>query len=223
MKKYIYDRFNFSNKYKKEVINFVKNFSNATMGGTKFYDGTNTHYMQNAHEIVSLIFELKKHEKNKRYKLRSFLEVGYSAGFNNSVINKFFNFDKIIAVDDVDPAGKNTSTFFSNLRFKNISLICGDSTSPKTIKNVEKLGGYDFIFIDGGHAYEIVKKDLENYKKFLNKDGIIALHDIRSNLPIGVPKFWKEFKEKEGSKWKIKEFFEAGHMIECGIGFLTKK
>ena len=65
MKKYIYDRFNFSNKYKKEVINFVKNFSNAEMGGTKFYDGTNTHYMQNAHEIVSLIFELKKHEKSK--------------------------------------------------------------------------------------------------------------------------------------------------------------
>tara|TARA_B100000579_G_scaffold33931_1_gene23737 strand:- start:4106 stop:4774 length:669 start_codon:yes stop_codon:yes gene_type:complete len=221
MKKYIYNRFNFSKKYQNELINFIRNFSNAEMGGKKFYDGTNTHYMQNAYEIVKLIFELKKHEKKKKYKLKSFLEIGYSAGFNNSVLNKFFNFSKIVAVDNVDPAGKNTNTFFSNLRFKSISLICGDSTDLKTISNVKKLGGYDLIFIDGGHSYEIVKKDFYNYKKFLNKNGVIALHDIKSNLPIGVPKFWNELK-RDHKNWKINEFFEKDHMIECGIGCLTK-
>ena len=37
---------------------------------------------------------------------------------------------------------------------------------------------FDLIFIDGDHSYEAVKSDLENAIKFLNKDGLIVLHDV---------------------------------------------
>ena len=47
----------------------------------------------------SFIFELKKHEINEDHKLDSFLEVGFSSGINNSVINKFFNFKHIVGLD----------------------------------------------------------------------------------------------------------------------------
>ena len=36
---------------------------------------------------------------------------------------------------------------------------------------------FDLIFIDGLHTYNQVKKDILNSIKFLNKDGIILLHD----------------------------------------------
>ncbi|MBS1580115.1 MAG: class I SAM-dependent methyltransferase [Bacteroidetes bacterium] len=37
----------------------------------------------------------------------------------------------------------------------------------------------DFIFIDGDHSYEGVKKDFELYAPKLSKDGILAFHDAR--------------------------------------------
>jgi predicted O-methyltransferase YrrM len=35
----------------------------------------------------------------------------------------------------------------------------------------------DFVYIDGHHTYEQVKKDIINYKKLINNNGIIGGHD----------------------------------------------
>lgn len=37
----------------------------------------------------------------------------------------------------------------------------------------------DFVFVDGDHSYEGVKKDFETYAPKLKRGGIIALHDAR--------------------------------------------
>ena len=224
MKKNIYEKFNLSNSYKKELIKFIKNMSNVEIGGNRFYDGTGTHYIQNPNEVADLLFFLKKHERNKKFKLKSFLEIGFAAGVNNSFINKFFNFKNIVAVDIVNNVGINTQTFFANLRFKKITLVCGDSTEAGTIQRVKLMGPYDFIFIDGGHEYKTVKRDFIHYSKFLSKYGIIAFHDIKSHLFVpGVPEFWNEFKKINKKKWIIKEFFDPGHVQETGIGLAYKK
>lgn len=39
----------------------------------------------------------------------------------------------------------------------------------------------DFLFIDGDHSYDGVKKDFELYSKLLSDNGIIILHDTDSN------------------------------------------
>ena len=223
MNKYIFKRFNFSNKYKKELIEFLKNISNAEIGGNRLYDGSGNHYMQNAKEIAELVFYLKKHQLKKKIKFSNFLEIGYAAGINNSILNKFFTFKKIVSVDIIDPSGTNTNTFFANLRFKNLTLVFGDSTDQKNIETVKKLGFYDLIFIDGGHDYETAKKDFQNYSKFLSRNGLIILHDIKSNLVKGVPKLWNEIKSKEKKNWLFKEIFDSGQMMECGLGILSKK
>ena len=41
----------------------------------------------------------------------------------------------------------------------------------------------DFVYVDGNHTYEWVKKDIENYKKKIKKDGLIGGHDS-THLPI---------------------------------------
>lgn len=35
-----------------------------------------------------------------------------------------------------------------------------------------------FLFIDGDHSYEQVKKDYYNYSKFIVKGGVVAFHDV---------------------------------------------
>ena len=62
--------FDFKNnkKYKSDLIRFLKNQSNVEIGGTRLYDGTGTHYMQNPYEIAELIFFLKSYEKKRGLK-----------------------------------------------------------------------------------------------------------------------------------------------------------
>ena len=223
MKKYIFSKFSLTNSYKKELIEFVKNMCNAEIGGNKFYDGSGTHYMQNPKEIVDLVFALKKYEKKSKKKLSSFLEIGFATGVNNTFLNKLFNFKNLVSIDNIQPAGINANTFYANLRFKNLTLICGNSTDLNVINKTKKMGPYDFIFIDGGHEYYVVKKDFYNYSKALAKGGAIAFHDIKSNVVPGVPKFCNELKKKHKSSWQFFEFFDSGHRMECGIGLIIRK
>ena len=69
---------------------------------------------------------------------------------------------------------------------------------------------FDFIFIDGLHHYAQVKKDILNSLKFLNKGGIIMLHDCmpRNYYYQAVPRSqlnwngdtWKAFLEVRTNK-----------------------
>ncbi len=220
---YLFKNFKDNKSYKLKLIKAVKKMCNMEIGGDRFYDGSGTHYMQNPKEIVELIFFLKKYEKKYKKKLSSFLEVGFAAGINNSFLNKFFSFKKIVAVDYVAPAGINKETFFANLRFKNLTLICGDSTNKDTVKKASILGPYDFIFIDGGHSYDTVKKDFQNYSKILNQNGLIAMHDIYSNTVPGVTKYWKEIKNNFKKQYNFFEFYDPKQEFKYGIGIISKK
>ena len=195
--------------------------SNVEIGGSKLYDGTGTHYMQNPYEIAQLVFFLKAYEKKFGIKIKNFLEIGFSAGINNSILNKFFLFDKNVAIDIVQPVGISFSTFYANLRFKNLTLLCGDSKKNNIINKAKILGKYDLIFIDGGHDYKTVKSDFIEYSKFLSEKGLIVLHDVKSNVVKDVPRFWNELKNKKHSKFKFKEIFKKGSKMECGLGIIT--
>ncbi len=225
MDNYIFSRFNFSDEYRAELIEAVRRMNNFECGGHRLYDGKDTHYMQNAVEITEFIIALKRHEEAVGKKLKSFLEIGYSAGINNSFVNKFFQFQNIVAVDIISPGGVSFETFFANLRFKNISLVCGDSKDNDTIERTELLGrgGYDLIFLDGGHQYEDITADFRNYSPMLSSNGAIGFHDIKSEAFPGVGKFWGEVKAEHGNDWEFQEFYESGNHTSYGIGMMIRK
>lgn len=59
---------------------------------------------------------------------------------------------------------------------------------------------YDFVFIDGLHTYDQVKKDLNNYSQIIRKGGVIACHDYNHpNFPLlttAIDEFAKEHNTK---------------------------
>ena len=157
--------------------------------------------------------------------MRKFLEIGFAAGVNTNFLNKFFNFENLVVVDILS-GGIDPFTFYANLRFKNITLICGDTTK-KEIQNKIKLSGpYDIIFIDGGHDYKTAKSDFMNFSKLVSKNGIIIFHDImHCDVPKGhkgVPHLWSEIK-KNKKKYISKEFYDNLPVTRTGIGVLIKK
>ena len=89
---------------------------------------------------------------------------------------------------------------------QNLHLIRADSHSEKTLKEVQKIfqkEPLDFLFIDGDHSYEGVKRDFELYSPLVKEGGLIGLHDIlpRQDLPnIQVERFWKEIKDQYKSR-----------------------
>jgi hypothetical protein len=59
---------------------------------------------------------------------------------------------------------------------------------------------YDFVFIDGFHSYDQVKKDLINYSQLIRKGGVISCHDYHHpsypNLTKAIDEFAKQHHTK---------------------------
>jgi cephalosporin hydroxylase len=99
-------------------------------------------------------------------------------------------------------------------------LIC-DSLSEESVEKVKNiLNGrkIDFLFIDGDHRYESVKKDFENYLPLCSDDAVVAFHDIvvKHIEGCGVYKLWDEIK----NDYKNKEIIEDRGKNTTGIGVI---
>jgi cephalosporin hydroxylase len=107
-----------------------------------------------------------------------------------------------------------------------LKFVQGNSQSEKTRDEVLKvLDGrlIDFLFIDGDHAYEGVKRDYELYSPLVREGGVIGFHDV-VNHPAEplcqVDKFWDEIKDEVDGH----EFIDPnnyGYPRWGGIGFIT--
>jgi len=211
----IYTSFSFSKSYKAKLINFLRNNTTIETGGNKVFDGTYNHLLHIPEEFAELIIELKKiHKKDKVFK--NFLEIGFSHGIANTILNKFFNFSQIVAIDKFG-AHINGATLLPNLRFKNLVLICGDSQNKTTINTLKNLGKFDLVFIDGDHEYSVVKNDFLNVKKMIHKKSVIIFHDINLDKS-GSKKFWGELKKNK--KYKLKGIICRKYNFNYGTGIL---
>lgn len=106
------------------------------------------------------------------------------------------------------------------MRGVTLQAVEGDSTDRLIVERVESIfpQGIDFVFIDGGHDYETVKADFENYAKMVKPGGIAALHDILvsdEHPDYGVPRFYNELKD-EG--YRTLELLSKPAQVGMGIG-----
>jgi predicted O-methyltransferase YrrM len=103
-----------------------------------------------------------------------------------------------------------------------IHPILGDSHRVETFTRVQKLLGgrpVDFLFVDGDHEYEGVRKDYDLYSPLVRRRGLIAFHDIvpgDEELVGGVPRFWEELKRSHETTELVESWDQGGY----GIGVL---
>jgi len=73
---------------------------------------------------------------------------------------------------------------------KNINIIEGDSNIVLKDFNLDEV---DYVFLDGGHKYETVRKDLELLYKVVKNNGTILCDDYNLSYAPGVKKAIDEF------------------------------
>lgn len=103
-----------------------------------------------------------------------------------------------------------------------LNFMRADSHAPETLRELNTIIGnelIDFLFIDGDHTYEGVKKDFELYSPRVRPGGIIAFHDIAKHFEhfnCHVDEFWNEVKQR----YEHREFIHDRKQGFCGIGVL---
>lgn len=154
------------------------------------------------YEIIKLLEILK--DLNPKI----ILEIGTAGGETLFLFTKIANPEAIVISVDL-PGGSFGGGYakwkipvyhsFAKERQK-LKLIRADSHNPNTLELIKiVLDGrmVDFLFIDGDHTYEGVKRDFNMYLSLVKEGGIIAFHDIIKHSPkstCNVNKFWNEIK-----------------------------
>lgn len=114
-------------------------------------------------------FELSKLlEMVDRIKPEKILEIGVHRGLSIKAWRQAFPDAQIVGVDND----------FNYLEFEDFMKVDGDSHDPATKEKFSTVGQFDFVFIDGDHTLEGVRKDFEMYGSLCRPGGIIAIHDI---------------------------------------------
>lgn len=125
----------------------------------------------------------------------NYMEVGSAASGTTRMLNDFFDFEKIVIIDD--------NKQFKEYPYREINLMglpyvefIGNSQGDFAHEYVKSLNmEFDLVYIDGDHSYEGVRNDFNNYFEFVKSGGKIGFHDTR--IFPGVKKFMKELKKDD--------------------------
>ena len=198
-----------------EAVDFIFNFEYFTFS---------IKASQIRYEIIKLLEILKD------LRPKVILEIGTLQGGTLFLFTRISNPEAIITSIDL-PGGpygggyaewkKPLFQFFAKSKQK-IELVRANSHNPNTfelVKNILDGRMVDFLFIDGDHTYEGIKRDFEMYSSLVKKGGLIAFHDIVKPPPelnCEVYKLWNEIKKE----YEFLEIIEDVNQNWAGIGVI---
>lgn len=177
---------------------------------------------QKEKEIVTLLGRLES------LKPETLCEIGAAGGgslflFCRAASSKA----RILSLDIAyTPVKMKTFKCFASDRQK-ITCLKADSHDLTAIDKARKWlngGAFDFLFIDGDHTFESVRRDYDYYAPFVRRGGLIAFHDIAEDArgrTGGVPALWKILKSEHPESFT--EIVENHDQNGFGIGVLVKK
>jgi hypothetical protein len=152
------------------------------------------------------------------------MEIGFNAGHSAEV---FLSNNKNIHLTSFDLGSHDyvyTAKEYIDSTYQNRhTLILGDSTisvPEYIINNRDKK--FDLIFIDGCHAYDIAKQDVENCIKLSHKDTIVVLDDTMYNKDweeewtVGPTRTWIENKNNGNILELTTKDYRPGHGMSWG-------
>ena len=128
-------------------------------------------YTQGLIDLINYIRQYRKPEE------MSMIEIGSYAGESTKIFAE--NFKQVISIDpvtnDYDPIVITCQFIKKHSNIKHIRMTSDDAI------NELKDEKFDFVYIDGLHTYEQIKKDITHYLPLLNKDALIGGHDYHLN------------------------------------------
>jgi predicted O-methyltransferase YrrM len=167
-------------------------------------------FMQVYEEILTLATWLNG------FKPHNILEIG-TMGSTFWLMSKLSTGKKVAV--DIDARESIIHHFMHGEDWK---FFRGDSHTEEMFNDIKGFcPQFDFIFIDGDHSYDGVKKDFEMYKNLLSPRGVIAFHDIDPDHIFAdsyagqVYKFWQDL--DEGTKINIVCKKSSGNIKLNGI------
>lgn len=208
---------------------------------TEFYQFLNQHYgMSKKSELYNVL------EIGTKFGGTFFLwcEMNRSAGLNISI-----DMDDGGKHGGIDSEKMDTRDRWFQERFGNCKFIRGNSHYGDILFEVRDIlfenlqipkkrfrdVSVNFLFIDGDHTYEGVKKDWKMYSPFVKSGGIIAFHDIKitdyhHGRDVYVGEFWEDLTKNrisldrcliDNQQYRILEFNNPNENWG-GIGVLIK-
>ena len=122
-------------------------------------------------------------------------EVVPNTKFNNLLKKIYFEY-----LLKQDPYSIEAVAYLLKKFKENIHLIKGNSN--QLLKKID-MSQIDYVFLDGGHAYETVKNDLHYSKPVLDNDGTILCDDYNLGQAPGVKQAIDEFAAENNLKSEI--------------------
>lgn len=131
---------------------------------------------------------------------KNILEIGTWKGYSAETWYWAFQPDVLVSLE-IEKGIMDVDWTKLTLNTQTIKLFEGcNSHNPDVVKTVGQVK-YDFLFIDGDHSEQGVRKDFEMYSPLVRKGGIIVLHDVIYTsadplAPVQVKPLWEELKLK---------------------------
>ena len=131
-------------------------------------------------------------------------EIIPSTKFNNPLKKIYFKY-----ILRKDPYSMEAVSDLLKKFMNNVHLIKGNSN--KLLQKID-MSKIDYVFLDGGHAYDTVKNDLHYSKAVLDNNGTILCDDYNLSYAPGVKQAIDEFIRDNNFKFEI--IFERFAKIE---------
>jgi len=151
--------------------------------------------------------QINSHKRPSKY---IGVEIGVLRGYNAKNLLKNLEIKKLYLIDPYVEyyEYENQKHRFEPLTYKKEKkyahnllkpyadkIIWIEKLSEKSLNDIPIHPALDFVYIDGNHTYEFVKKDLELFFPRLTFNGVIGGHDYCSSFP-GVVRAVNEFAKK---------------------------
>lgn len=143
------------------------------------------------------------------------LEIGVNKGDNAEHIYNTLSIKKLYLVDPWDERAyyiKHGSSLVGEQMYQFVLKRLGDKEdiviikkpSLEAVKDLDVI--FDFIYVDGDHSYEEVKKDLNAWYPKVKEGGVFCGDDYQEGAWQGVIDAVNEFAEEKKKKLHLKDF-----------------